>query len=53
MNRKYVDRHAILDGIKDVRKIIRPNWSGVWEFSVRDMSDKLLNYFVERVDDGY
>lgn len=52
VNRKYVDRHAILDGIKDVRKIMRPNWGGVWEFSVRDMSDKLLKYFVERVDDG-
>jgi hypothetical protein len=52
VNRKYVDRHAILDGIKDVRKIIRPNWSGVWEFSVRDLSDKLLKYFVERVDDS-
>lgn len=51
-NRKYVDRHAMLDGIADVRKIMRPNWSGVWEFSVRGMSEKLLTYFLQREDDS-
>jgi hypothetical protein len=51
-NRKYVDRHEILNGIRDVRTIMRPNWYGVMEFSIRGMSDKLLKYFLEREDDG-
>jgi len=51
-NRKYVDRHVILDGIRDVRTIMRPNWYGVWEFSIKGMSEKLTAYFAERVDDG-
>ena len=52
VNRRYVDRHAILDGIRDVRTIMRPNWSGVLEFSVRGMSEKLQAYFLQREDDG-
>ena len=51
-NRKYVDRHEILNGIRDVRTIMRPNWYGVMEFSVRGVSEKLRTYFVEREDDG-
>jgi hypothetical protein len=51
-NRRYVDRHAILDGVNDIRKVMRPNWNGVWEFSVKGLSEKLLDYFNERVDDG-
>jgi len=35
-----------------VRTIMRPNWYGVWEFSVKGMSEKLTAYFTERVDDG-
>ena len=52
VNRKYVDRHAVLDGIPDIRKIMRPNWNGVWEFSVKGLSEKLSAYFNDRVDDG-
>jgi len=52
VNRKYVDRHAVLDGIPDIRKIMRPNWTGVWEFSTKGLSEKLSAYFNERVDDG-
>ena len=52
VNRKYVDRHIILDGLRDIRKTIRPNWQGVWEFSVRGISEKLHQYFIEREDDG-
>jgi hypothetical protein len=52
VNRKYVDRHAILDGIKDIRKVMRPNWTGAWEFSVKGLSEKLSAYFADRVDDG-
>ena len=52
VNRKYVDRHVILDGIKDIRTVMRPNWTGVWEFSVKGLSEKLATYFADRVDDG-
>lgn len=52
VNRKYVDRHVILDGIADIRKVMRPNWTGAWEFSVRGLSERLQRYFVEREDDG-
>jgi len=52
VNRRYVDRHIILDGIRDVRTIMRPNWHGVLEFSVRGMSEKLHAYFLQREDDG-
>jgi hypothetical protein len=52
VNRKYVDRHVILDGVKDIRKVMRPNWNGVWEFSIKGLSEKMAAYFNERVDDG-
>jgi len=52
VNRRYVDRHVILDGVADIRKVMRPNWNGAWEFSIKGLSEKLLEYFVERVDDG-
>jgi hypothetical protein len=52
VKRRYVDRHTMLDGVKDIRKVIRPNWQGVWEFSVRGLSEKLQQYFIEREDDG-
>ena len=51
-NRKYVDRHQIVDGILDVQKIIRPNWSGVFEVTDKAVAAKLADYFKEREDDG-
>jgi hypothetical protein len=51
-NRKYVDRHQIVDGIQDVQKIIRPNWSGVFEVLDKDVAAKLMEYFAQREDDG-
>ena len=51
-NRKYVDRHQIVDGILDVQKIIRPNWSGVFEVTDKAVAVKLADYFKEREDDG-
>ena len=51
-NRKYVDRHQIVDGIQDVQKIIRPNWSGVFEVLDKEVAAKLLEYFAQREDDG-
>lgn len=51
-NRKYVDRHQIVDGIPDVQRIIRPNWSGVFELTDKVVEAKLQTYFKEREDDG-
>jgi len=51
-NRKYVDRHQIVDGVADVQRIVRPNWSGVFELTDKAVADKLLEYFKEREDDG-
>jgi len=52
VNRRYVDRHAILDGVKDIRKTMRPNWNGVFEFSTKGLSEKLAAYFANREDDS-
>ena len=51
-NRKYVDRHQIVDGILDVQKIVRPNWSGVFEVTDKAVAAKLQEYFIQREDDG-
>ena len=51
-NRKYVDRHQIVDGIPDVQRIVRPNWSGVFEVTDKNVEAKLRDYFTEREDDG-
>ena len=51
-NRKYVDRHQIVDGILDVQKIVRPNWSGVFEVTDKAVAAKLQEYFTQREDDG-
>jgi hypothetical protein len=51
-NRKYVDRHQIVDGIPDVQRIVRPNWSGVFELTDKVVEAKLQTYFKEREDDG-
>jgi hypothetical protein len=51
-NRKYTDRHKILDGIKDVRFIIRVNKDGVITLSDKNINAKLLKYFESREDDG-
>jgi hypothetical protein len=31
---------------------MRPNWYGVWEFSIKGMTEKMSAYFADRVDDG-
>lgn len=51
-NRRYVDRHEIVNDIKDIRKIIRPNWSGVFELLNRDVERRMRWYFMGRMDDG-
>lgn len=52
VNRKYVSRHAILDGVRDIQTILRPNWHDVWEVSDKRVEPLLLTYFLERQDDS-
>jgi hypothetical protein len=52
-NRKYQERHVILDGIDDVRKILKVNRDGVFEVSDNAVREKLATYFKERDDDGF
>jgi hypothetical protein len=51
-NRKYVDRHRILDGIRDVRSILEANKDGVWELTDKSIDAKMREYFDSREDDG-
>ena len=51
-NRKYVDRHKILNGIRDVRSIVEPNPDGVWELKDIAVESKMREYFISREDDG-
>ena len=51
-NRKYVDRHRILDGVRDVRSILETNEDGVLELTDRDVDKKMREYFASREDDG-
>ena len=51
-NRQYVDRHRILDGVRDVRSILEPNKQGVLELTDKTVEAKLRAYFVSREDDG-
>jgi len=51
-NRKYVDRHRILDGVRDVRSILDTNKDGVLELTDRSVDTKMREYFTSREDDG-
>jgi hypothetical protein len=51
-NRKYVDRHRILDGVRDVRSILEANKDGVWELTDKSIDAKMREYFDSREDDG-
>jgi hypothetical protein len=51
-NRKYVDRHRILDGVRDVRSILETNKDGVLELTDREVDKKMREYFASREDDG-
>jgi len=50
-NRQYVDRHKILDGIRDVRHILEEK-DGVWVLTDKKVEEKLRQYFISRDDDG-
>ena len=51
-NRKYVDRHRILDGVRDVRSIVEANPQGVLELKDKTIESKMREYFTSREDDG-
>lgn len=51
-NRNYSNRHNILDGISDIRDVIKRNYfTGVYSFRTKALSERMLNYFMERLDD--
>jgi len=52
-NRKYLERHSILDGVSDVRDILVLNKDGVFELTDTKINKKLEEYFVSRDDDGF
>jgi hypothetical protein len=52
-NRKYMDRHKILQGIDDVRTILCTNKDGVLELTDDRVRKDLMTYFRERQDDGF
>jgi len=51
-NRKYQNRHGLLDGIFDIMDILVENKDGVFEFTNQDINSKIYNYLKERNDDG-
>lgn len=52
-NRQYVDRHAMFEVDQDIRKLIRLNTYGVYEWVNPDKwNPKMLHYFSTRDDDG-
>ena len=51
-NRKYVDRHRMIDGVRDVRSIVETNSQGVFELKDKTIESKMREYFTSREDDG-
>jgi len=51
-NRKYVERHAILDGILDIRSILKEDRE-IFELLNSELEKKMLDYFISRDDDGF
>jgi len=50
-NRKYVERHALLDTNIDIRKLLYTNRWGVYEWTDTKWSTILQYYFISRGDD--
>jgi hypothetical protein len=51
-NRKYQERHTLVDGVDDIRTRIMENRDGVFEFNDHDLQQKIRGYFEGRDDDG-
>ena len=50
-NRKYSDRHNLLNGITDIRKELKTSFTQVFSFRTPSLSDSMRTYFEERLDD--
>ena len=50
-NRKYADRHNILNNVEDIDEMIQINEDGVFEFKQEIWNDPFIRYFEERNDD--
>ena len=50
-NRKYVERHAILDGILDIRSVLKDQ--EVFELKNKELETKMIDYFISRDDEGF
>ena len=51
-NRKYSERHKLLDGFDDIRKEIKISFWGIFYFKKSDLKEKMHRYFLERSDDA-
>jgi hypothetical protein len=50
-NRKYAERHTILNSVKNINDILYKNPDGVFEFSDTAFNAPFIRYFDERKDD--
>lgn len=52
VNRQYIERHALINTPHDIRKIIKINWDGMYEWvNPQIWNPILLSYFINRHDD--
>jgi hypothetical protein len=51
-NRHFVDRYAVLNGVEDVRDVVSINEDGLYELRDPEMQAKIMQFFVNRDDDG-
>jgi len=51
--RKYIERHSILDGVIDVRVILRSDKQGVFTLLDGTINELMKKYFESRDDDGF
>ena len=51
-NRKYIERHAMLNDIKDVRNILKEE-NGIFILTDSGFESKMIDYFKTRDDDGF
>jgi len=51
-NRKYVERHQMLEVTKDIKELLEKNKDGLFEWKESKMTNIFLEYFISRNDDG-
>jgi hypothetical protein len=50
-NRKYVDRHELLNIQEDIKDLLNISKDGLFEWKFSEFNYKFLNYFISRKDD--